>query len=239
MSTLHLVRHAQASFMGDDYDVLSDLGHAQARRLGERWVALGLRFDAVFVGPRRRQRHTADLVGEVVRGAGLPWPDPQVLEALDEYHAEPVLKQFVPQVAERDPEVRALVAAFSDAADPRGRAQSFERLFQAMMRRWAADAFGAPDVETWDAFRDRVDAAMATLTLAPRPGARLAAFSSGGAIGLGVGRTLGVADEASLELGWMLNNCSVCEILFSGDRCNLSRFNDIAHLSDPAYWTYR
>ena len=37
MGTLYLVRHGQASFGADDYDVLSPAGHEQAVRLGEYW----------------------------------------------------------------------------------------------------------------------------------------------------------------------------------------------------------
>ena len=35
MGTLYLVRHGQASFGADNYDVLSELGHRQALRLGQ------------------------------------------------------------------------------------------------------------------------------------------------------------------------------------------------------------
>ena len=61
MGTLYLVRHGQASFGADDYDQLSALGQAQARRLGEYWrESLGpeLRFDAVLTGTLRRQLQT-------------------------------------------------------------------------------------------------------------------------------------------------------------------------------------
>ncbi|MEC8667907.1 MAG: histidine phosphatase family protein, partial [Pseudomonadota bacterium] len=34
MPTLYLIRHGQASFGADDYDVLSPIGHEQARALG-------------------------------------------------------------------------------------------------------------------------------------------------------------------------------------------------------------
>jgi broad specificity phosphatase PhoE len=41
MGTLYLVRHGQASFGADDYDQLSDLGRAQAVRLGEYLARTG------------------------------------------------------------------------------------------------------------------------------------------------------------------------------------------------------
>lgn len=225
--------------MAEDYDVLSDLGHAQARALGQRWARLELRLDAVWSGPRRRQRHTAEIVGEAMSEAGLPWPELRVLDELDEYHAEPMLKRFTPELAERDAQVRELVQAFAEAEGRRQRAQRFERMFQTMMRHWARGSFGAPDVESWPAFRARAERALETVLDTGGRGRRVAAFSSGGAIGTAVGSLLGTDDETMLELGWTLNNCGVCEILFSEGRRSLGRYNDIAHLSDPSAWTFR
>ena len=54
MSRLFMVRHAQASFGGPDYDQLSEVGEEQARRLGAHWVQQGMIFDQIFIGPRRR-----------------------------------------------------------------------------------------------------------------------------------------------------------------------------------------
>lgn len=239
MSTLYLVRHAQASFLAEDYDVLSEIGELQSRRLGERWAALGLELDAVYSGPRRRQRHTAEIVGEVMTAAGLPWPAITVLDALDEYHAEPMMKRFAPELASSHPHVADLVQAFTRAETSRDRARSFEHLFQAVMRLWAGDAFGAPDVESFGAFLSRAEQALDTLTATDAHGRRVAAFSSGGAIGMAVGAVVGSDGVTRLELGWTLNNCGVSEILFAPGRRTLRRYNDIAHLTDPAHWTYR
>ena len=64
MSTLHLVRHGQASFGADDYDRLSDLGWHQSRRLGEYWRGKGQQFDRVIVGTLRRQNETWQGIAE-------------------------------------------------------------------------------------------------------------------------------------------------------------------------------
>src|SRR6185436_15500847 len=50
MSTLYLLRHAQASFGAADYDALSPLGLRQATRLGEALRARGVRPDVVLSG---------------------------------------------------------------------------------------------------------------------------------------------------------------------------------------------
>src|SRR5262245_14999842 len=58
MSTLTLVRHAQASLFAENYDVLSSLGETQARLLGEFSARRKVDFDEVYCGPRTRQRQT-------------------------------------------------------------------------------------------------------------------------------------------------------------------------------------
>src|SRR3712207_174451 len=71
MGVLVLVRHGQASFGAADYDVLSDVGRAQSRRLGEVLAQTGLDPVAVLHGQMRRQRDTAT---ELVDAAG--WDTP-------------------------------------------------------------------------------------------------------------------------------------------------------------------
>ena len=78
MGEITLVRHGQANSDADneaDYDRLSDLGHQQARWLGE-WMRLhDGPFDEVYSGSLRRQRETA---------AGMGWQGAEVDERLNE-----------------------------------------------------------------------------------------------------------------------------------------------------------
>ena len=60
MSQVLLVRHGQASWGSDDYDVLSDLGERQSRMLGEALAARGVVPDLVVRGAMRRHRQTAE-----------------------------------------------------------------------------------------------------------------------------------------------------------------------------------
>src|ERR1700740_634212 len=51
MGRLFLVRHAQASFLSQNYDQLSPLGGTQARLLGQYWAQHHVLFDRVGTGP--------------------------------------------------------------------------------------------------------------------------------------------------------------------------------------------
>ena len=93
MGILFLVRHAQASFLEQNYDKLSQLGEAQARLLGEYWAQRNVLFDRVCVGPRVRHKETANLVKNSYSQAGVEFPEPSVLPEFDEYQGEAVLKR--------------------------------------------------------------------------------------------------------------------------------------------------
>jgi broad specificity phosphatase PhoE len=53
-----LIRHGQAGSRLA-YDDLSEIGHEQARALGQWFGAYGVRFDAIVTGGLNRQRLTA------------------------------------------------------------------------------------------------------------------------------------------------------------------------------------
>lgn len=69
MGLIHLVRHGQASFEADDYDVLSPMGHVQARLVGAAFASL--RPDVVVHGALRRQ---ADTASAMIAAAGWEVP---------------------------------------------------------------------------------------------------------------------------------------------------------------------
>jgi broad specificity phosphatase PhoE len=241
MSVLVLVRHGQASFFADDYDQLSPAGETQALRLGDHWLSRATVFDEVYVGPRRRQQQTAALVGARFQTAGRPWPEPVVLEELDEYDLAGLLGRLAPALALRDPSFADLVAAYRTSADEHGRSRSFQRMFEALLTHWQASSSGGGTngVESWPGFCNRVRRGLERITDRPARGRQVAAFTSGGFIGTAVGLVLSVPDRTCLELNWRLRNGSLTHLLFSPGRLTLDDFNTLPHLHDPADWTYR
>ena len=67
MAQFYLVRHGQASFGTDNYDRLSELGHQQARWLGEYFAERDMGFDALVSGDLVRHRPRAKGGGSGVR----------------------------------------------------------------------------------------------------------------------------------------------------------------------------
>ncbi len=238
MSVLALVRHGQASFFADDYDRLSPVGESQARRLGAYWARLGDPFSEVYVGPRHRQRQTGELVGAECRRAGLPWPEPVVLEELDEYDLAGLLDRLAPALAERDRTFDDLIGAHRRSEGEPERIRTFQRMFERLLTHWLVGPT-VESVESWPAFRDRVGRGLDRITAQADRGRRVAAFTSGGFIGSAVARALGAPGRTALELSWRLRNGSLSHLMFTPGRLSLDDFNTIPHLPDPAEWTYR
>ncbi|HSQ20988.1 MAG TPA: phosphoglycerate mutase family protein, partial [Blastocatellia bacterium] len=74
MGFIYLIRHAQAGSR-DNYDVLSELGREQARRIGEHFAEQGIEIGTVFSGGMQRQRHTAEIACEVMASRGVAVSD--------------------------------------------------------------------------------------------------------------------------------------------------------------------
>lgn len=239
MSVLTLVRHGQASFFAERYDQLTPLGEQQARSLGEFWARGRFRFDEVYTGPKVRQRRTAELAGEAFLRSGLPWPEPIVLDELDEYDLRGLLHRLSPDLARQSPEFAALADDYGRSEADHERLRTFQAMFEALLHHWQSKASFDLEIEAWPAFRKRVDGVLRRIRERPGPGRRIAVFTSGGFIGTAVQSVLAAPDRAALELNWRVRNGSLTEFVFSGDRFTLDGFNALPHLPDPSMWTYR
>ena len=239
MSNLFAIRHGQASFFAENYDQLSLIGETQSRLLGEYWARRNVLFDEVVTGPCRRHVETARLVGEAYQSAGLTWPEPVVLPGLDEYEAEAVLKQALPRLIEEHDNIRRLHEAVERAADRAEKLRTFQKMYEVVIDRWAHGELDLPQVESWATFCDRVHQALAMIASRPGGGRQVAAFTSGGPVGVCMQRALGLAYRTTLQMAWMVRNAAFSEFIFSGERFTLSRFNAFPHLDDPEHLTYR
>ena len=241
VSLLTMVRHGQASFLASNYDQLSEIGERQSRKRGRYWSARRTFIDAVYTGPRLRQRNSAAFAGVEYEDAGNPWPSPIVLDDLDEYDLDGLMGRLAPRLAEQNPDHATLVARYErskiEGGEPRMRA--FQRMFESLMQHWqTADPSGL-DLESWPAFCGRVRRVIRTIQESAGHGKHVAVFTSGGFIACSVQQALGVADTMALELNWRIRNSSLTEFVFTPDRFTLDSFNAIPHLDEPALRTYR
>jgi broad specificity phosphatase PhoE len=239
MGILFLVRHAQASFLEQNYDRLSKLGETQARLLGEYWAQRNILFDRVCVGPCARQKDTLKLVSETSQKAGLKFPAPLVLQEFDEYQGEAVLERTLPGLLENDESIRDLHATFQSSLEIAQRRVTFQKLFEAVIGKWVCGETCPQGVETWGEFCSRVNSGVAEFLSAGGRGERVAIFTSGGPIAIAMQRALRLSPETTLKVSWMSRNSSWSEFLYAANRFTLSSFNSYGHIGDSAMLTYR
>jgi broad specificity phosphatase PhoE len=239
MSRLLLIRHAQASFLEQNYDKLSALGEVQARRLGQHWARQKMKFDGVCSGPRVRHKETAQIVAAIYRDAGILFPEPVVIPEFDEYQAEAVLKQGLPRLIESDGKIRELHREYQNSITPEQRLANFERMFEMLITKWVDGEIVLPAVESWAEFCARADRGLSQYMSANGRGRHLAIFGSAGLIGVAMRRALHLSPQDALRTTWMIRNSSFSEFLFSGNRFTMSTFNSFPHLDEPSLMTYR
>jgi len=239
MSLLFLVRHGQASFLTDNYDRLSPLGEKQIRLLGEFWLGQGLALDSICCGTLKRQIDSAEIVREVYAQNGKPCPEKKILPGLNEYQAEEFLYNHLDDLREIDPSLDEQYRTFKEATGDKDRFRTYQKMFETAMRHWIAGEIHFDRVESWKDFVGRVESAIQEMTRNAGSGQHIAAFTSGGTIGVAMQYALKTSPETTLQLSWMLRNASLSTFLFTEGRFTLSSFNETPHLVDRELWSYR
>lgn len=138
MSNIILVRHGQASFLERDYDKLCANGEQQVKLLGEYWSRRGIVFGSAYSGPRVRHHARARIVAEEYRSAGISFPETVVMSEFDEYQAEAVLRECLPQLLQGNAEVQELRRNYEQSSELGDGRKTFQMLFEAVIGKWLA-----------------------------------------------------------------------------------------------------
>ena len=220
-----LVRHGQASFGADDYDVLSDLGWTQSRALGAWLASDGFAPALVLHGGMRRQRETAEAL---LDGGG--WDAAMEVDpGWDEFDHLGVVARYPDQ-----PE-----------AVPTEDRRAFQRLFERATGRWTAGEHDADYPESFSSFVARVDDALARACDREGP---VVVISSGGPIAAactalvtagsdGDGDRPGAVGGGVRATLWrhfntVQVNAGVTRVLVGSTGRRLLTFNEHSHLTD-------
>ena len=239
MALLTLVRHGQASYLKENYDQLSDLGKRQARMLGEYWIRTKTSFDQVYYGPACRHFRTGQIVADVYRLAGQPWPEPVTVPDMDEYVGTAIVRTFLPGLLETHEDIRALEAEYRRTEEQNAAFKIYDKLFARISRMWVDGELDSPDLESWKTFCVRIDRGIQMIRDSAGENKRIVVFTSGGVIAATVRLALDLAPQRTLELSWASRNASFTELVFTPERIWLSSFNNHPHLEDEDLLTHR
>jgi broad specificity phosphatase PhoE len=218
MSELHLVRHAQASFGSVNYDQLSELGHRQARFLGDYFKLRHMRFDQLVVGDMHRHHQTMDGICE---GLGIDGTDRLVLPGLNEYN-------FI-DMTEAYGKIHGDNPLFQKVMEDPTDKKNYYRLLRDILMAWTSDSIpGVP--ETWMEFKSRVEDAQNQIKAMSDTGNSILAIGSGGSISTFVGLVLGIPDENIFDLNLQYKNTAISHFFFNQKKMHLTGFNSVTHL---------
>ncbi|WP_136636363.1 histidine phosphatase family protein [Pseudooceanicola onchidii] len=210
MPTLYLIRHGQASFGADDYDVLSPIGHEQAEALGHWFRQEGITPDLTAHGTLRRQKET--LAG-ILKGLGVD-STPEEHPGLDEFDFGALLK-----------------AKYAAGGEPDGMMtdhKSHFRTLRTTVAEWQRDEIPNPP-ETWAQFTTRVDQACTALM---RDGVETVfAVSSGGAIGQAVSALLETPGLHQTKMQLQMKNTAITRFVWTPRAKYFHGFNETPHIT--------
>ena len=225
--------------MAADYDRLSPLGELQAGKLGEFWGRHGITFQQVISGPARRHLRTCEIAGEAVKRAGLQWPDPMVVKDVDELDAGKVMNVYLPLLLQHDEQVRRLHDEFRAAEKTPEAGRLLQSLFEMVAEHWAEERIPVSEIETWQAFRERVSRAICGIRQSAPKSSSTVVFTSAGPIAATLSLVFDLPPKKSLDLIWTSRNSAYAEFLFTGGRFSLSSYNSFPHLDAREQLTYR
>lgn len=222
MGQILLVRHGQASFGADDYDVLSETGWEQARLLGGWLAEHGTTPTALVRGDMRRHRETLEAMVEGASAEGAGWAGVEVETdpGWDEFDHLGLMQGFPPL--------------------PKGHTrQEFQAAFEQATAVWAAGEPGDYP-ESFADFVVRVREALERAFALAASGSTAVIVSSGGPIAISCAQLI---DPDGLAQTWarfntVTVNSSVTRVLVGSTGARLLTFNEHSHLT-PDTLTYR
>jgi len=206
MSTVFLIRHGQAqprATSEEEYDRLTELGHAQAGWLGEWLAASNLDVSRVVSGGMQRQRETA---GHVAQALGLAPTVDRRLDEIDYFN------------------LAASMQARFDTPVPEGR-EAFLAHFPRVMEAWSEAEISCP-AESFADYEARVEAALSEAEA--QPGTLL--VTSGGIIGMAMRHVLGLGLHSFASVLLQICNSSLTRYSVEAGARRLDAFNATPHL---------
>lgn len=224
MPQIVLVRHGQASFGGDDYDVLSDLGVRQAGIARAALDARGITPATFTSGSLRRQ------IGTLAAWADLG--DATVDPRWNEYDSSDVLAAHgFPGGSLEHPEVLTAGAG----ADSR----RFQDVLDVSLAAWIDAGHDSPAAEPWPVFVGRVRDALADVADGLSSGQTALVATSGGVIAAAAMLLLDAPPKLFLAYNRVTANAGFTKVVVGRSGTNLLSFNEHAHLDAAGAVTFR
>jgi broad specificity phosphatase PhoE len=205
MGTVHLIRHGQASWGAEDYDLLSELGQKQSTALGMSWEASDWSPTVAVAGSMKRHAQTAiSAIDACGQGEGY-----DIDEGWNEFDHIAIARAHDPTALTQDP-------------------KAFQAMLNVALDGWIAGGEGVG--ESYEQFVDRVMKAFGRVVAEAGSGRSVAVFTSGGPIALVTSHLLTGGSTLFQRINDVVINASVTTVIVGKSGPRLLTFNEHGHL---------
>jgi broad specificity phosphatase PhoE len=227
MPSILLVRHAQASFGGENYDVLSDHGAVQTKALAEDLQRREVKVDRVITGSLERQKDTAGPIAEML-GLGVD-VDPR----WDEYVTRDILTHHSDEQVSEERQPRDDTPPVSS--------RDFQAILERALHAWIEAGEQGPADEPYTAFAGRVEQALREVATGLGSGETALVCTSGGPISAACAKLLDVPAATFVAFNRVTVNTGITKVVIGRGGTSLVSFNEHAHLEqrERSLVTYR
>ncbi len=204
MPVIYLLRHGQASYGMEDYDVLSELGRRQADIAGQELARRGVRSPVVVSGSLIRQIDTADIAGKAMNVS------PTGIDSrFNEFDAHAAVKTHL-----------------GDSAAIQGMpSKEFQEHLDVVITEWMDSGNSQ-----WQEFSDGAFAALSELAQSLPSGSDAIVATSAGVIAVLAGQLLGSDTQGVISMNRVSVNASITTVVAGSRGLSLVSFNDHAHV---------
>jgi len=230
MSKIIFIRHAQASYMAEDYDNLSDFGIEQSRSLGDYLNKERIHFDRVYMGPLKRHRQTYEHAFSKLPDSWMK--EAEIVDGLKEHNGPEALKVKYPELEEMYDQVK--VWRDEIKVRPELKKRNSLRIFKLFIEEWMAGNVQVdhPSVEPFSYWKEGVIKSLDHMFSNIQSRETVGVFTSGGTIGAIIAEALGIEDGRKIaNLNDSIRNTSMSNFHYSSQGFNVLSFNEIPHLN--------
>ena len=213
MSVVYLLRHGQASFGAENYDVLSAGGIQQSKVAGKELARRDVVVAAAHCGTLQRQRDTS--------AAALAECAPGMVAVRDARFNE---YDFADIVAHHG------APADADMTDPR----AYQRALDAALLDWMAAGDSSPCARRWPEFSGDARAALDEVVAGLGKGKQAVITTSGGIIATLCADLLGAPAETVPALNRVAVNAGLTKLISGRAGTTLVSFNEHGHFDGEA-----
>ncbi|WCL49736.1 histidine phosphatase family protein [Leptospira sp. GIMC2001] len=229
MGYIYVVRHGQADSLGKNYDQLTELGHEQARLLGEYFLQFRIEFDFIASGTLNRQIQTLKGAIDPSVNKGHCMAKPETFSDLNEFDPQ-LWIHIANEIRKEDPEFAKQLERYKvlQSAGRESSREIFMKLIQRILGEWVEGIHTEPY-----SFEDYHDKVLNILNHIPKDASSVLLVTSSTPVAVIAGHSIGLAKRDYLPLMRWISNTSLSVYQWEGGKISPITINSFPHIENP------